>query len=73
MRAIIFGVIVLLVSTAVVHPAQAEKHGYAQASISHRQGLLISREQPTNVNPLTKRIEQDNTRLDRLIDICPSC
>jgi benzoylformate decarboxylase len=22
---------------------------------------------------LTKRIEQDNTRLDRLIDICPSC
>src|ERR1700722_3173791 len=22
---------------------------------------------------LTKRIEQDNSRLDRLIDICPSC
>jgi hypothetical protein len=80
MRSIFFGVILLLASTAVVHPAQAEKHSYAQAFISHRQAIPISREQPTGVDhahpgedALTKRIEQDNLRLDRLIDICPSC
>ena len=80
MRSIFFGVIVLLSSTAVVHPAQAEKHGSAQAFISHRQPMPMSREQLIVVDQahpdedaLTKRIEQDKTRLDRLIDICPSC
>jgi len=80
MRSIFFGVILLLTSTAVVHPAQAEKHAYAQPFISHRQPKPISREQIIDVDQthpegdaLTKRIEQDNTRLDRLIDICPSC
>ena len=78
MRSIFFGVILLLASTAVVHPTQAEKHVYAQAFISHRQPIPISREQPIgqtqpDKDALTKRIEQDNTRLDRLIDVCPSC
>jgi hypothetical protein len=80
MRSIFFGVILLLASTAVVHPAQAEKHSYAQAFISHRQAIPIAREQLIGVDQahrggdaLTKRIEQDNTWLDRLIDICPSC
>ena len=80
MRSIFFGVIVLLSSTAVVHAAQAEKHGSAQAFISHRQPAPMSREQLIVVDQahpdedaLTKRIEQDKTRLDRLIDICPSC
>jgi hypothetical protein len=78
MRSIFFGVILLLASTAVVHPTQAEKHVYAQAFISHRQPIPTSREQPIgqtqpDEDALTKRIEQDNTRLDRLIDICPSC
>jgi hypothetical protein len=80
MRSIFFGAIVLLASTAVVHPAQAEKHGYAQAFISHPQPIPMSRDQLIGVDQahpdedaLTKRIEQDKTRLDRLIDICPSC
>ena len=78
MRSIFFGVILLLASTAVLHSAQAEKHGYAQAFIAHRQPILISGEQligqtHPDEDALTKRIEQDNTRLDHLIDICPSC
>ena len=78
MRSIIIGVTMLLASTAVVHAVQAEKPRYAQAFISHRQPITISREQPIgqtqpDEDALTKRIEQDNTRLDRLIDICPSC
>jgi hypothetical protein len=80
MRSIFFGVILLLASTAVVHPAQAENHAYARAFISHREPKPISREQLISVDQthpdedaLTRRIEQDSTRLDRLIDICPSC
>jgi hypothetical protein len=79
MRSIFFGVILLLASTAVVNPAQAD-HAYAQAFISHRGPKPISREQLIGVDQthpdedaLTRRIEQDNTRLGRLIDICPSC
>lgn len=79
MRSILFAVIMLLASTAVVHSAEAEKHGYAQALISHRQSIQLSREK-IGVDPaypgedaLTKRIEQDRIRLDRLIEICPSC
>jgi hypothetical protein len=77
MRSIFFGVMLLLESTAVVHPAQAENHAYAQAYISHQKPKPISGEQLISVDPthpdedaLTRRIEQDNTRLDRLIRIC---
>jgi len=80
MRSIFFGVILLLASTAVVHPAQAEKRGYAQALITHRQSIQVSQDNLNGVDQahpdqdaLTKRIEQDNVRLDRLIEICPSC
>ena len=37
MRSIFAGIITLSASTAVVHAAQAEKHGYIQAVIGHRQ------------------------------------
>jgi hypothetical protein len=80
MRSIFFGVILLLASTAGVDLAHAEKHGYVQALITHRQSIQVSQDQPNGVDPasperdaLTKRIEQDNIRLDRVIDICPSC
>ena len=80
MRSIFFGIIVLFASTAAVHPAQAEKHGYVQARTSHRQPIQVSRDELIDVDQahpeadaLTKRIEQDNRRLDRLIEICPSC
>lgn len=80
MRTIFFGIVVLLASTAAVHAVQADKHVYAQAFINRRQPMPISREQLIGVDQvhpdedvLTKRIEQDKTRLDRLIDICPSC
>lgn len=80
MRTIFFGVIVLLASTAVVGAAQAEKHGYAQAFIGHREPTQVSRDKLIGVDQghpdedaLTKKIEQDKTRLDRVIEICPSC
>jgi hypothetical protein len=79
MRSIFAGIIVLSASTAVVGPARAEKHGYAQALMGHRQPLEVSGDK-IGVDPihpdedaLTRRIEQDKTRLDRLIDICPNC
>ena len=80
MRSIFSGVILLLVSTAVVHPAHAEKSAYPQALIAHRQSIQVSRDNLNGVDQahpdqdaLTKRIEQDNVRLDRLIEICPGC
>jgi hypothetical protein len=80
MRSIIIGVTMLLASTAVVHAVQAEKPRYAQAFISHRQPITTSREQLISVDQthpeddaLTRRIEQDNIRLDQLMEICPSC
>jgi hypothetical protein len=80
MRSIFLGVIMLFASTAVVDAAQAEKHGYAQALVSRRQPIQASREKLTgldqvqpDVDSLTRRIEQDTIRLDRLIEICPSC
>jgi hypothetical protein len=80
MRLIFVGIIVLLASTAAVHCAQVEKHGYMQARTGHWQPTLVSRDEPIDVDQvrpevdaLTKRIEHDNTRLDRLIEICPSC
>jgi hypothetical protein len=80
MRSIFFGVVLLLASMAVVDPAHAEKHGYAQALITHHQSIQVSQDKLNGVDQaypdqdaLTKRIEQDNIRLDRLIEICPSC
>jgi hypothetical protein len=80
MRSILFGAILLLASTAVVHPAKAEKHGYAQDLTTHRQSIQVSQDNLNGVDQahpdqdaLTKRIEQDNVRLDRLIEICPGC
>jgi|HubBroStandDraft_6_1064221.scaffolds.fasta_scaffold510660_2 hypothetical protein len=80
MRLIFFGIIVLLASTGAVHCAQVEKHGYAQARTGHWQPTEASRDELIDVDQgrpqadaLTKRIEQDNMWLDRLIEICPSC
>ena len=80
MRSIFAGIIVLSASTAVVHAAQAEKHAYMQAVIGHRQPIQASEDKTIGADQvhsgkddLTRRIEQDNTRLDRLTDICPSC
>jgi hypothetical protein len=80
MRSIFAGIVMLSASMAVVHPAQAEKHGYMQAVIGHRQPIQASQDKTIGADQvhsgkddLTRRIEQDNTRLDRLTDICPSC
>jgi hypothetical protein len=80
MRSIFAGIIMLSASMAVVHAAQAEKHGYMQPVISYQQSIQASRDETLGADQhhseqdvLTKRIERDNTRLDRLIDICPSC
>jgi hypothetical protein len=80
MRSIFFGGVLLLASTAVVDPAHAEKHGYAQALITHPQLIQLSQDKLNGVDQaypdrdaLTKRIEEDKIRLDRLIEICPSC
>jgi hypothetical protein len=80
MRSIFFGVIVVLASIAGIHTAQAEKHRYAQAFFSHRQSIQISQDKLDGVDQghpdedaLTKRIEQDRIRLDRLIEICAGC
>jgi hypothetical protein len=106
MRSIFAGIIMLSASMAVVHTAQAQKHGYGhiRASSGHRH-LTHGDPQPSRadlkqiekdrreVDPpagpddtiggdqvhseedaLTKRIEQDNARLDReLRGICSSC
>ena len=79
MRSIVAGVIMLSASTSVAATAQAEKHNYAQALIGHRESVQVSRDKigvdPVHLNEdaLTKRIEQDKIRLDRVIEICPSC
>ena len=80
MRSICFGVIILFASTAIVGTAHSEKDDYAQALISHRQPMQVSRDKLIGVDQgrpeedaLTKRIEQDKTRLDRLIEICSGC
>jgi hypothetical protein len=77
MRSIFAGIIMLSASTAIVDIAQAENHGYAQALMGHRQPQARDK---IGVDPahsdedaLSRRIEQDRIRLDRLIDICPSC
>jgi hypothetical protein len=80
MRSIFAGIIMLSASTALVHPAQAEKHGYIQAVIGQWESIQASRDETIGADQdhskqdvLTKRIERDNTALDRLIEICPSC
>jgi hypothetical protein len=42
MRSILFGVIMLSASAAVVDTAKAEKHRYVQAFINHRQPIPVS-------------------------------
>jgi hypothetical protein len=51
-----------------------------QAVIGHRQPIQASQDKSIDASQhyseedvLTKRIERDNTQLDRLIEICPSC
>jgi hypothetical protein len=80
MRSIFAGIIVLSASMSVVLAAQAEKHTYMQAVIGHRQPIQASEDKTIGADQvhsgeddLTRRIEQDNMRLDRLTDICPSC
>ena len=81
MRSIFAGIVMLSASMAVVHAAQAEKHGYVQALIGQRQPIQASPDKQIsadqvhpNEDALTKRIERDNERLDRLIlEVCPSC
>jgi hypothetical protein len=80
MRSILFGVIMLSATVAVVDTAKAENHRYAQAFINHRQPIPVSQDKLEGVDrghldgdALTRRIEQDKIRLDRLIEICPSC
>jgi hypothetical protein len=78
MRWIFAGATMLLASTAVIPAAQVEKHNDVQTLMSHRQPQ-VSRDKigVDSVHPdedaLSKRIEEDKIRLDRLIDICPSC
>jgi hypothetical protein len=79
MRFIIVGVVVLSASMSVAATAQAEKHNYAQALINHRETVQANRGNSgvdpvhSNEDALTRRIEQDNIRLDRAIEICSGC
>jgi hypothetical protein len=81
MRSIFAGIIILSASMPVVSAAQAEKHGYVQALIGQRQPIEASADNQISadqVHPkedaLTRRIERDNARLDRLVqNVCPSC
>jgi hypothetical protein len=81
MRSIFGGIIMLSASMAIAHAAQAEKHGYVQALIGQRQPIQASADNQISadqVHPkedaLTRRIERDNARLDRLVQgVCPSC
>ena len=80
MRSIFTGIIMVSASMTVVNNAQAEKRGYTQALIVHQQPVEESRGKTVGVDQihfdedaLTKRIKQDKVRIDRLIDICPSC
>jgi hypothetical protein len=79
-RLVSSGVRILLASMATLDTAQAVKHHYAQVLITHRQPPQVSQDKLIGVDQshreqeaLTKRIEQDKIRLDRLIDICPTC
>jgi hypothetical protein len=79
MRSIIAGVIILSTSTPLALAAEPAKTNYAQTLTSHRQTVQASVDK-SGVDPvrsdedaLTKRIEQDKIRLDRVMDICPTC
>jgi hypothetical protein len=80
MRSIFAGIIVMSASMAVVNNSQAENRGYNQALIVHQQPVEESRNKTIGVgqvhfeeDELTKRIKQDNARIDRSIDICAGC
>jgi hypothetical protein len=79
MRAIIAGFIMLSASTSVAATAQCEKSNYVQAVIGHGEPMQAT---PYKIgadphhftkDALTRRIEQDKIRLDRLIEICSGC
>jgi hypothetical protein len=79
-RSIFAGIIALSASMSAVRAAQAEKHIYMQAVIGHGQPIQANEDKTIGADQvhsgeddLTRRIEQDNMRLDRLTDICPSC
>jgi hypothetical protein len=69
----------LSASASLAASAQVEKRDYVQAFMTHRAPVQSNRDKigvdPVHLNEdaLTRRIEQDNTRLDRVIEICPSC
>jgi hypothetical protein len=65
MRSIFAGIITLSASMAVVDAAQAEKHGYMQAVISHQQSTQASWDETIGADrhhseqdALTQRIER---------------
>jgi hypothetical protein len=80
MRTIFVGIILVVARTAVVNSAEVGRHGDTQALVVHQQPVQGGRERTIDVDQvhsqegaLIKKIEQDNERMDRLIDICPSC
>ena len=80
MRSIFAGIIMMSASLVVVDDAEAERRGYTQTLIVYQRPVEESRDKTIGVDQvhleedaLTKRIKQDNGRIDRLIDICPSC
>jgi hypothetical protein len=79
MRSIVAAIMILSASTSVAGAARAEKHSYAQALISRGEPVQANRDKigvdpvRSNEDALTKRIERDKIRLDRAIEICPSC
>jgi hypothetical protein len=79
MRSVLFALIMLLASTAVLQASQAQSQRYAQALNRHQQAMQVRQDQLNGVDQgsdrdaLTRRIEQDSKRLDRLIEICGGC
>jgi hypothetical protein len=80
MRSILTGIIMMSASMALAADGQGQRRSYAQAVIIDPQPDQESRESAPGVvyvhseeDALTRRINQDNERIDRLIDICPSC
>jgi hypothetical protein len=80
MRSMFAAIIVMSASMAIINNAQAERRGYTQALIVPQRPAEESRDKAIGAgqvhieeDALTTRIKQDNARIDRLIDICPSC
>lgn len=80
MRSVVTGLIVLLGSIALDHPARAQSpepgHGYAQAPIGHRQPTEsdVEGDDQSDESGLAKEIEKENRLLDRELEaICRGC